>query len=123
MINMINLTVTSYITDENCSILLACGADQDVKMSLTMKHIRDNDAQARCTYVFTKANILPAGKMTAICEILSGKMYPLGGGWFITKQLSQQEPDAGVDHYAAREREKRFFATAPWSDKHSLRGR
>ncbi|GAB7331326.1 hypothetical protein MBLNU13_g02765t3 [Cladosporium sp. NU13] len=64
-------------------------ADQDLQMSLTMKHIGDNDAEGRCIGVLTEANLVPPAKIPAILEILEGKKYPLRHPWFITKQLSQ----------------------------------
>jgi len=86
-----------------------------------MKHVRDNEAEGRCIGVLTKADLVPPTKIPAVLEILEGKKYQLEHGWFITRQLSQQEIKEGLGHEAAREREIDFFATAPWADNTTLR--
>jgi hypothetical protein len=118
---MIKSTVVSYIKEENCLILLACSADQDLEMSLTMKHIRDNDAKGRCIGVLTKADLVPSSKIPAIVEVLKRKKYQLEHPWFVTKQPSRQEIAKGFDHDAAREPEIEFFATSPWVENISSR--
>lgn len=123
LIEMITSTVSSYIKDEQCLLLLACSADQDVELSLTMKHIRHHGAENRCIGVFTKADLVTSTRLQSVQDILSGRKYELGKGWFVTKQLSQQEIDAGVDYDTARERERDLFATSPWADSLSLRDR
>lgn len=70
---MIKSTVVSYIKEKNCLILLACSADQDLEMLLTMKHIRDNDTEDRCIGVLTKADLVPPAKIPTILEILEGE--------------------------------------------------
>jgi energy-coupling factor transporter ATP-binding protein EcfA2 len=120
LIEMIRKTVVRYIRDKSCSIVLACSADQDLEMSLTMRHVRDNDAEDRCIGVLTKADLVPRAKLPAILEILQGKKYRLQHGWYITRQLSQQEIDEGADDEAARNQEIGFFAREPWADNHSL---
>lgn len=123
LIEMIKSTVSSYIKDEHCLLLLACSADQDVEMSLTMKYIRNHGAEDRCIGVFTKADLVTPTKLQSVQEILKGHKYQLGRGWFVTKQRSQQEIDAGVDRVTAEERESDLFAASPWADDYSLRDR
>jgi GTPase SAR1 family protein len=123
LIEMIERTVKSYIEDEKCSILVACNSDQDVEVSLTLKHVRESEATERCIGVLTKADLAPPSKMKAIQEVLKGNKYPLGKGWYTVSQPSQQAADAGVDHATATKREKDVFATAPWSDMPELRAR
>jgi GTPase SAR1 family protein len=123
LIDMITSTVTSYIRDEKCLLLLACSADQDVEMSLTMKYIRQHSAEDRCIGVFAKADLVASTRLKNVQDILSGDKYELGKGWFVTKQLSQQEIDDGVDFDSGRVREKDLFATAPWTECLSLHDR
>lgn len=123
LIEMIKSTVTSYIKDEHCLLLLACSADQDLEMSLTMKYIRNQRAEDRCIGVFTKADLVAPTKLQSVQDILRGHKYELGKGWFVTKQRSQQDIDAGVDRATAREREEELFTTSPWADDLSLRDR
>lgn len=70
-----------------------------------------------------KADLVPPAKIPAVLQTLEGKKYQLEHGWFITKQLSQQEIEEGLDHEAAREREIEFFATKQWTDNSSPRER
>ena len=123
LIEMITSTVTSYIQDDQCLLLLACSADQDVEMSLTMKYIRQHSAENRCIGVFTKAELVTSTRLKNVQDILKGHKYQLGRGWFVTKQLSQQEIDAGVDFGNAKDRERDLFANAPWAATPSLRDR
>jgi hypothetical protein len=47
---------------------------------------------------------------------LTGEDFPLGHGYYVTKQPSQQELDEGITYQEARIREENFFKhTAPWS--------
>jgi hypothetical protein len=73
LIQMIKTTVVSYIKEENCLVLLACSADQDLEMSLTMKYVRDNEAEHRCIGVLTKADLVPLTKIPVVLEILEGE--------------------------------------------------
>jgi hypothetical protein len=123
LIDMITSTVTSYIQDDQCLLLLACSADQDVEMSLTMKYFRQHSAEDRCIGVFTKAYLVTPTRLKNVQDILKGHKYQLGRGWFVTKQLSQQEIDAGADFGSAKDRERDLFATAPWAGTPSLRDR
>ena len=123
LIEMITSTVTSYIQDDQCLLLLACSADQDVEMSLTMKYIRQHSAENRCIGVFTKADLVTSTRLKNVQDVLKGHKYQLGRGWFVTKQLSQQEIDAGVDFGNGKDRERDLFANAPWAGTPSLRDR
>lgn len=115
LVDVIERLVTAYLKDDMCRILLACGADQDVETSTTFRFIKNCNATGRCAGVLTKADLLQSGKADYIQQILSGKKFALKQGWYITKQLSQIEIDAGVDHNTARARELSFFAREPWT--------
>jgi len=125
LVNMINSTVTDYIKDEQCLVLVACSADQDVETSKTMSFIRMHSAEERCIGVFTKADLVTSGKVAAVKKVLRGEKYPLGKGgkrWFITRQPSQQDIDRGLDFVAAAKLEDGLFAKGPWSAERKLRG-
>jgi hypothetical protein len=116
LVQWIEKLVTSYIRDEKCLILLACGADQDVETSTTFRFIKDCQATNRCAGVLTKADLLPPGKLPYVKQILSGKKFTLGKGWYLTKQLSQAQIDQGISHAMARGLESTFFGQQPWAD-------
>lgn len=115
LVMWIEQLVTKYIEDEKCLILLACGADQDVETSTTFRYIKGCGATRRCAGVLTKADLLPPGKLPYVTQILSGRKFTLGKGWFITKQLSQAQIDQGISHAMARELEANVFVEAPWA--------
>lgn len=115
LVKWIEKLVIDYITDEKCLILLACGADQDVETSTTFRFIKDCQATKRCAGVLTKADLLPPGKLPYVKQILGGKKFTLGKGWYLTKQLSQAQIDQGIDHAMARDLEADFFRQRPWA--------
>jgi len=120
LIEMITSTVTSYIRDEQCLLLLACSADQDVENSLTMSLVKRNNAEDRCIGVFTKVDLVIDTRVQTVQDILKGHRYLFGRGWYVTKLRSQQESDAGVSFDDAKERERELFATALWAGTPSL---
>lgn len=61
---------------------------------------------------------MPPGKSDYVQSILNGKKFALGKGWFITKQLSQEQIEKGVTHAAARELEAEFFSSPLWAQGH-----
>lgn len=67
--------------------------------------------------MLTKPDRLPAGtRPEKLREILDQKRFALGHGYFVVKNLGQDEIDQGVTHAEARLREKAFFEMrAPWS--------
>jgi hypothetical protein len=92
-------------------------------MSLTMKYIRQHSAENRCIGVFTKADLVTSARLKNVQDILKGHKYQLGRGWFVTKQLSQQEIDVGMDFGQGKDLERDLFATIPWAGTPSLRDR
>jgi hypothetical protein len=124
LVGMIEQLVTEYVRDQKCLILLACGADNDVETSTTFRFIKDCQATKRCAGVLTKADLLPPSKFKKearnkepyIKQILSGKKFTLGKGWYLTKQLSQEQIDQGISRAMARDLESEFFGKKPWSD-------
>ena len=123
LVQMIEDLVSTYLQDEKCLILLACGADQDVETSTTFRFIKNCRATERCAGVVTKADLLPPGKLPYIKQILNGKKFALGKGWFFTKQLSQAQIDQGISHAVARDLEADFFRQQPWSGLADLQAR
>ena len=115
--------VNTYLNDEKCLILLACGADQDVETSTTFRFIKNCGATQRCAGVLTKADLLPPGKLPYIKQILSGRKFALGKGWFFTKQLSQAQIDQGISHSMTRDLEAEFFRQQPCSKIADLQSR
>ena len=119
LVKLIKELVTSYLDDDKARILLACGADQDIHNSTTFRYIREaeNDAKSRCMGVLTKLDLMHGSKAEQIWKMLDHQEFDFpNGSWFMTKQLSQDQLDAGVSHGEARLREADFFLTPPWAD-------
>ena len=58
---------------------------------------------------------MPPGKSDYVRSILDGKKFALGKGWFITKQLSQEQIKQGITHTVARQLEADFFSSQLWA--------
>lgn len=67
----------------------------------------------------TKPDRLPSGDSTDIWrDVLSGKKFPVGHGWYVTKQPSQVERGQFPDHAGARALENSFFKSQePWASR------
>ncbi|KAK5724632.1 hypothetical protein LTR15_004678 [Elasticomyces elasticus] len=70
-----------------------------------------------CTGVLTKPDLVGVKRFALLQRILTGEKFKLGSAdaWFVTKQLSQDELDAGRSRYEAQELEKSFFLGQPWN--------
>jgi hypothetical protein len=79
--------------------------------------IRQLRAEDRCIGVLTKPDRLPAGDPTdAWRDILEGKTYQLGHGYYVTKQPSQMESLEFQTPEAIRQLEIDFFnRNEPWA--------
>ena len=58
---------------------------------------------------------MPPGKSDYVRSILDGKKFALGKGWFITKQLSQEQIKQGITHTVARQLEADFLSSQLWA--------
>ena len=69
--------------------------------------------------VLTKPDLVDAtpSKIKFFEDLLRGRQYKLGGGWFVTRQLSQKEltGEHAMTHEEARQIESQFFSAEPWN--------
>jgi hypothetical protein len=67
--------------------------------------------------VLTKPNRLPPGsRHYKLQEVFDQKRFALGHGYFVVKNLGQDEIDMGLSHHQARLQEQQFFSQeAPWA--------
>lgn len=115
LVDFIGALVKTYLEEEHAHILLAASADQNLENSTAMKCINNHNASARSMGVLTKPD-LSTFRVTDLHKVLSGKTFKLtGGGWYVTKLLSQDDVDGGTSHAQAREAEQAFFAQHPWN--------
>lgn len=121
LVGFVEKLVTSHLCDEKTLVLLACSSDQDVENSTTFRYVKQCKAQARCSGVLTKPDLMGPDKFESVKRMLSGGSFKLGGPWFVTKQLSQAELEEGVTHAEARQREHDFFNAGRWNQEPSLK--
>ncbi|KAI5920256.1 hypothetical protein F4810DRAFT_684014 [Camillea tinctor] len=78
-----NLTL-NYVRRDEAIIMLALPIDVDKENSMTMKTIRDANAEARTIGVITKADKLTPDKIDTWIDVLQGKKETVGHGCFLT---------------------------------------
>ena len=116
LVGFIDKLIRNFVRDEKALILLTCAVNSDVETSKAFGLIRASKALNRCMGVLTKPDLVTRGRNMQIGRMLNDETFKLGNGWFVTKQLSQEEVDNNVSHSQAREREEAFFDTQdPWN--------
>lgn len=110
---------SEYVADESSLVLLACSMEGDIQNSTASGIVRSLKATHRCLGVLTKPDRFPQGDPIDIWrKCLSGTAYPLGYGYFITRQPAQYQLDNGMTHAQARYQEARFFDQGPlWAQE------
>nr|OQO27803.1 hypothetical protein B0A51_04616 [Rachicladosporium sp. CCFEE 5018] len=115
LVGFIKALIKSYLRDPQTKILLTCGANQDVENCTAFRFIRDSNAINRCIGVLTKLDLIHPSRMRTVERMLNREDYALPqGSWFVTKQLSQSDLEAGIPHEEARDRENDFFDQPHW---------
>ncbi|WPG98390.1 P-loop containing nucleoside triphosphate hydrolase protein [Acrodontium crateriforme] len=117
LVEFVKELTREYLSDEKALILLAVAAEQDINNSTTFSLVMQCNALARCMGVLTKPDLLSNQQFETVREMLACEQFEIGGGWHLTKQLSQKELDSTVviTNKDARHREKSFFSQHPWS--------
>lgn len=115
LVGLVEKLIKEHVNDEKALILLVASMDQDLETSTAFRFVGNCKALARSVGVLTKPDLLNRSRVEHVSRILSGKVFKLGNGWFVTKNLSQEELDRSMTHTEARDLEKRFFEGDPWS--------
>ncbi|KAF2269616.1 hypothetical protein CC78DRAFT_236102 [Lojkania enalia] len=117
LVDFVEDLVTGYVRDPDALILLTCSLSNDISNSHAAKIARRVNAEDRCVGVLTKPDCLPSGsREDTLRNILDGKKYQLGHGYFVVKNLAQNDIDNGLTHQDARLQERNFFEHTPlWS--------
>lgn len=131
LVRLIEDLVKKHAADENCIVLLTRSMTGDAEVSSAGSIIqRIRGAEARTIGVLTKPDRVAAFDRATIhefssfhqwIEILEGKSFILGHGYYVVKN----NPDPDVSHIQARLEEKRFFSDEFWgsSSMANFRGR
>ena len=97
-------------------MLFARALNTDADTATTEKFINQCKATQRCTGVMTKPDLnkLDGRNLKILQNILRGGGHVMGGGWHVTRQLSQEEVNQQISYTEAREIEQNFFGQTPW---------
>jgi hypothetical protein len=116
LVKFVRDLVTDYVRDSEALILVTCALDNDIHNSTAAGIAREWNATGRCVGVLTKPDCLPAGsKVEKLLDLLNERKFPLGHGYFVVKNLSQDKIECGMSSQHARAEEKAYFQTiAPW---------
>ncbi|KAL8799589.1 MAG: hypothetical protein Q9182_005765 [Xanthomendoza sp. 2 TL-2023] len=107
---VVNLAKT-YAGNDSCINLLALPMTDDAANSTASKLVQELNAQHRTIGVLTKPDRVQSGEsMTQWVDILDGKKFRLGHGYYVVKNNSNPE----VSNTVAREEEDQFFDSEPW---------
>ncbi|KAI1639864.1 P-loop containing nucleoside triphosphate hydrolase protein [Biscogniauxia mediterranea] len=104
-----NLTF-DYVRRQEAIIMLALPIDVDKENSMTMKTIRDADAETRTIGVITKADKLTPDKIDTWMDVLRGKKETVGHGCFITSLPANN----GLDGLVQCEESFFYHGTSNW---------
>lgn len=117
--NLVRQMVSEYISAPKTIILLVTPMTNDPDNSAAAGLIEKLKAKHRTMAVLTKPDRLEKGiPLGPLEKILSGDedAFPVGHGYYVTKQPDQQQLNQHLSRQDAREEETRFFTTQePWS--------
>ena len=108
LVKLVKNLVTMYVKEDKCINLLAIPMSDDPANSSALQLIGDAKAIPRTVGVLTKPDrIQQCEDMDQWIQILRGKKFGLGHGYFVVKNNA----DVNVDHETARTEERKFFDT------------
>lgn len=122
LVKVIENLAIKYIERPHALIICALPMSADAATSRTSKVIADCHAADRCIGVLTKADQLQEGQYhTEFQNILEGRTYQLGHGYFVTKLPGQSRSLYDENYHSnARVAEEHFFSTQnPWNSEWS----
>ncbi|KAL9050726.1 MAG: hypothetical protein Q9162_006466 [Coniocarpon cinnabarinum] len=106
----------TYIDSKNTIVVLACPMNVDPENSTAGSKISEWGAKNRTVGVLTKPDTLTSHEnLEQWSDILDGKRFPVGMGYFVTRQPNSSELRHRISHAEARQNENVFFNTEPWS--------
>ncbi|KAF2847444.1 dynamin family protein-like protein [Plenodomus tracheiphilus IPT5] len=109
--------VGQYVREEGSLILVTCDLGTDIANSTAAGLARQHDATHRCIGVLTKPDLLAPGTTDqSLADVLDGKRYGLGHGYFVVKNLNKREIQSGLSHHDARLKETEFFNNGRWAN-------
>ncbi|KAH9876502.1 hypothetical protein J1614_003633 [Plenodomus biglobosus] len=114
---LVHNLVAQYVKEEGSLILVTCDLGTDIANSTAAGLAHRYKATDRCIGVLTKPDLLAPGTTDeSLINILDGKRFKLGHGYFVVKNLNKQEIQMGLGHREARTKEVEFFAKGRWAN-------
>ncbi|KAF1962691.1 P-loop containing nucleoside triphosphate hydrolase protein [Byssothecium circinans] len=117
LVKFVRDLVSEYVLDPQTLVLVTCSLENDLANSTVTTLARELGASERCIGVLTKPDRLPAcSRVGKLEQVLAGRRFPLGHGYFVVKNPPQDDINRGVSHRHARAQEQQFFSTnEPWT--------
>ncbi|KAL1801201.1 hypothetical protein ACET3X_001543 [Alternaria dauci] len=117
LVDFVHDLVTDYVKDSEALILVTCSLENDIANSTAGGIARKLNATDRCIGVLTKPDRLPPGsRYEKLKAVFDQQRFALGHGYFVVKNLGQDEIDQGLTHQQARILEQNFFSQGePWA--------
>ena len=117
-LKLIKNLMRMYVKQDNTIVLTAIPMDQEIETSTASGLLRKDNVANRCVGVLTKPDRYTAPDRVAHWnEVLSGKSYKFGYGYYVARQPSSQEIAMGITHAQAREAESAFFESEQWKSR------
>jgi len=105
--------VTEYAKDPEALILVTCSMENDIANSTAGGIARKLKATDRCVGVLTKPDrLLESSCRELLHNVFEKKHLPLGYGYFVVRNLGQEQLNEQLTHEDARAQERQFFDTA-----------
>ncbi|KAI9847989.1 MAG: hypothetical protein M1838_000688 [Thelocarpon superellum] len=116
VVSLVENLVKSYIRDDNSLVLLARPMTEDANNSTAGRYVKEVQADERCIGVLTKPDLIRKLSHKKWGELLAGKSFKQGHGYFVTRQPERGLRDQTLSHEQARTAEADFFRReAPWN--------
>lgn len=119
LVGFIETLLKTYLHDDKALVLLACPVNRDLETSTAARFVGECKAKRRCMGVLTKPDLIERNYIPNICKVLEDVAFRLGNGWYVTKQLSQDDMQFSITHAEARAQEQAFFASNDWNSAFS----
>jgi hypothetical protein len=117
-IHLVRELVRRYVGQENTLILLAVPFENDIDNSKASAILTEEMANDRTIGVLTKPDRLQNDDhVNNWLEVLRGKTFSKGHGYYVVKQPSQQDLSKGISHAEARAQEDAFFKSEFWTNR------
>ncbi|KAF1911981.1 P-loop containing nucleoside triphosphate hydrolase protein [Ampelomyces quisqualis] len=101
--------VTDYVNDPEALVLVTCSMENDIANSTAGGLARRLKATDRCIGVLTKPDrLLPSSCQDILRDVFETKRFPYGHGYFVVRNLGQEQLDS-LTHNDARVQERKFF--------------